>query len=219
MLITMVCPQCGGQMQIENNQDHIFCPYCGTRIENVAQRVEVSGTVHHVMDHTGEPNLIISYGSTHRDVVLVTRIVETGEKNTMVSGQRMSYHLSQGRHQIVLKIGNINYNRTIYIPRDNSPVRIVCSYNGRASISIDQPSGTPAEAAAVQEAMRVKTMSALAIVAFVLSLSYYGSPVGAALGIVDLVRKDEDHTHGLAIAAIVIGALVTITLISEKVGT
>ena len=79
MLITMVCPQCGGQMQIENNQDHIFCPYCGTRIENVAQRVEVSGTVHHVMDHTGEPNLIISYGSTHRDVVLVTRIVETGE--------------------------------------------------------------------------------------------------------------------------------------------
>ena len=127
MLVKLQCPQCRAQMEIDDQQEHIFCSFCGTKIANLREKVEitqnvnVSGTVRHVMDRSNEPNLYISYATANSSVVMVVRIVDTGTKNTYFNGQTQTYHLSPGRHDIVLKIGRKNYDRTVFIPADNAP--------------------------------------------------------------------------------------------------
>lgn len=146
MLINMKCPSCGATMQFDNSRAFMFCSYCGSKIANIAeqinvyQQVDVSGTVYHVQDRSNEPNLYISYNTNNPAVGMITRIVSTGVKNTYINGQTLSFHLAQGRQTIVLKIGRKNYDRDIVIHPSNNPVRIYASFNGRAQISIDQPS-------------------------------------------------------------------------------
>ncbi len=232
MLVKLQCPQCGAAMEIDDQQDQIYCSHCGTRIANIRERVEitqnvnVSGTVRHVMDRSNEPNLYISYATANPSVVMVVRIVDTGTKNTYLNGQTQTYHLRQGCHEIVLKIGKKNYNRTIIIPQDNSPVRINAAFTGRrAEITIDQPNMTAANSAAGDQNLLVKSQapkrkqSVLGIVAFILSFLLYTSPIAVGLAIFDLVRskKDEEHSHGLAIAALIIGSLFSLVLIMSLV--
>ena len=148
----MKCPSCGATMQFDDSKSVMDCPYCGGKVANVAeqvnitQNVNVSGTVVHVQDRSNDPNLFISYNTNNPAVGMVSRIVDTGVKGTYVNGQTLSYHLNQGPHTIVLKIGKKNYNRDIVIPPDNQPVRIYASFNGRAQISIDQPNVPVAQA-------------------------------------------------------------------------
>lgn len=132
MLIDRRCPHCGATMQFEDTMESMFCPFCGGMVSNDAFDRQDSTNIN-------EPNLYISYNSTDKNVGMVTRIVSTGVKNTYISGQTLSFHLTPGTQNIVLKIGRINYNRSVVIPSDNSPVRIYASYDGRAHISIDQP--------------------------------------------------------------------------------
>ena len=145
MLINMKCPSCGAQTQFDDSKEFMFCQYCGGKVANIAeqlninQQVSVSGTVVHVQDRSNDPNLYISYNTNNASVGLVSRIVSTGVKNTYVNGQTLSFHLNQGPQTVILKIGKKNYSRNIVIPPDNSPVRIYASFNGRAQISIDQP--------------------------------------------------------------------------------
>ena len=147
MLISMKCPSCGADMEMDDSRSEMYCNFCGGKVVNMAQKFEVTQninqnitqnvTVTHKMDHSGEPNLIINYSSSRMDVMLVTRIADTGQKNTYQNGQSMTFRLTPGKHIIVLKIGMKNYNREVYI--GDQPVRINASFNGRAYINIDQP--------------------------------------------------------------------------------
>lgn len=232
MLVKLLCPQCGAAMEIDDQQEQIYCSHCGTKIANIKEKVEitqnvnVSGTVRHVMDRSNEPNLYISYATANPSVVMVVRVVDTGTKNTYLNGQTQTYHLRQGQHEIVLKIGRKNYNRTIIIPEDNAPVRINAAFTGRrAEITIDQPNVTT-EIPAVgdrnipenRQAPKRK-QSVLGIIAFILSFLVYTSPIAVGLAIFDLIRskKDEEHSHGLAIAALIIGSIFSLGLIISLV--
>ncbi|GEM_PF-1143102 len=211
MLIKMICPRCGASLEIDDRQEIMTCKYCGYQQANLSEKVEVT----HKIDRSNDPNLYISFNTSNPSVQMVTRIVSTGQKNTYVNGQSMSFHLPAGRHEIILKIGKKNYSRTIVIPEDNQPVRISASFSGRANIGIDQPNYGTAGGKAVPLNAK-KKQSVFGIIGFILSLTMYLSPIGLALGILDLVRskKDPDHSHGLGIAAVIIGAVLSIALIS-----
>ena len=223
MLVKLQCPHCGASMEVNDSQDKVFCSYCGTEIANLKERIEItqnvnmSGTVRHVMDRSNDPNLYISYASAVPNVVMVVRIVDTGKKNTYLNGQTQTYHLSKGSHTIVLKIGKRNYERTIIIPEDNSPVRINAAYTGRvAEITIDQPNVGDED----QQTLRNNHSSGggkspLSIVAFILSLTGIASIVGVVLAIIDLInsKKDKKHSHGMSIAALIIGIVFSLSLI------
>ena len=215
-------------MQVDGNREKVFCTYCGTQIINLKDRLEItqnvnmSGTVRHVLDRSNEPNLYISYATAVSTVAMVVRIVETGQKNTYLNGQSQSYHLRKGVQTIVLKIGKKNYNRTIIIPDDNSPVRISAIYTGRrAEIAIDQPNVSNNDPIyrdsqqIIQQSQR-KIQSPLAIISFVLSLLVYTSPIGLILAIIDLIRSkhknDNEYAHGLSVAGLVIGSVVSVVI-------
>lgn len=146
-MVNMRCPQCGAELSVENDITNAFCKYCGhemvqdTSNISVSQDVNINQTVNvvHTIDRSNEPNLYINFMSVNPKIMLVTRIADTGQKNTYISGQTMTFRLTPGRHVVVLKIGKRNYNRTIFIPENNQPVRINASFSGVANINIDQP--------------------------------------------------------------------------------
>ncbi|MBR6321887.1 MAG: DUF4352 domain-containing protein [Lachnospiraceae bacterium] len=214
MLVKMICPRCGASLEIDDAESMMTCKYCGYQQANLTEKVEVT----HKVDRSNEPNLCITYNTINPNVQMVTRIVSTGQKNTYVNGQTMTFHLPAGPQEVILKIGKKNYSRNIVIPEDNQPVRISASFSGRANIGVDQPTyqvtapdGTVRN---VTGEVPKKKQSVFGIIGFILSLTMYLSPVGLALGIVDTIRakKNPDHAHGLAKAAIVIGGILTIVL-------
>ncbi len=231
MLIQLKCPQCGASMEMDEEQDRIRCPFCGSEVANMKEKIEItknvtmSGTVRHVMDRSNEPNLYISYTSAVPSVVMVVRMDDAGIRNTFLNGQTQTYHLQQGQHSLVLKIGSNNYSRTIVIPEDNVPVRINASFTGRrAEIMIDQPNvgNTGSATGQSQQAINVdkRRQSALAIISFVLSFLAYAAFAAVPLAVLDLVlsKKDKEHKHGLAIAALIIGSIMSIIMILGLVG-
>lgn len=231
MLVKMQCPHCGANMEIDDSREKIFCSFCGTEIANLKEKIEItqninmSGTVMHVMDRSNDPNLYISYATAVPNVVMVVRIVDTGTKNTYLNGQSQTYHLRKGQHSIVLKIGKKNYNRTIIIPEDNTPVRINAAYTGRrAEITIDQPNVTMTNTVTGQQTQLVaaaskKKQSVLAIISFILSFLLHAAFVAVPLAILDLIlgKKDKDHGHGLSIAALIIGTIMCSVIIMTYV--
>lgn len=60
-------------------------------------------------------------------------------------------------------------------------------------------------AQAPQQQSTKKKNSALSIVALITAILFITGPVGVLLGVIDLLKKDEEHKHGLAIAAIIVG--------------
>lgn len=244
MLFDMKCPSCGATMQFDDSKESMFCPYCGGRVTNMAeqvnvnQNINVSGTVVHVQDRSNEPNLYITYNTNNPAVGMVTRIVTTGVKSTYVNGQTLTYHLNQGPHTVVLKIGKKNYNRNIVIPPDNSPVRIYASFNGRAQISIDQPniptmpastpigsqsmsSQAPVQQVQMPQTVPGKPKAPLSIVAFVLSLTMYFSWAGAALGTVEtfVLDKNKEKNHLFSYLAMGIGTFFTLFILVGLLGS
>ena len=243
MIINMKCPSCGATMQFDDTKSVMDCPYCGGQVANIAeqlnitQNVNVSGTVVHVQDRSNDPNLFITYNTNNPSVLMVSRIVDTGVKGSYVNGQTQSYHLSQGPHTVVLKIGKKNYNRDIVIPPDNQPVRIYASFNGRAQISVDQPNvsvskfSTPGDAQSqgqtsisyTQPAPKEpgKPKSPLSIVAFILSLTYYLSWAGAGLGAVEIfvLDKKKEKNQLFSYLAMGIGTFMTVALIFGSCGS
>lgn len=237
MLVNMKCPSCGATMQFDDSMASMDCPYCGGKVANVAeqvnitQNVNVSGTVVHVQDRSNDPNLFITYNTNNPSVGMVSRIVSTGVKGTYVNGQTLSYHLSQGPQTIILKIGKKNYSRDVVIPPDNQPVRIYASFNGRAQISVDQPniqstptgvsaggqtSTAPVSAANTSVAKEPgKPKAPLSILAFILSLTFYLSWAGAGLGAVEtfVLDKKKEKNHIFSYIAMGIGTFLTLCLI------
>ncbi len=146
MLYKMVCPQCNAPMDMDDTKEFMFCPYCGTKVANLAQKVEinqqvnVSGTVMHKTDHSNEPNLMISYSSSSPEVQMLVTIPSVRVKKALaVSGQNMSFRLPEGVNTIALKIGKINYKREVNINSSKGPVRVYASWSKHAHINIDAP--------------------------------------------------------------------------------
>ena len=145
MLIKMTCPQCGASMDFDDSREFMFCTYCGTKVANVAQNiniqqnVNVSGTVMHKTDYSDESNLIINYSTIHPGVRMVVAIPSLRQKLIFLNGHNMAFRLPEGRNVIVLKIGKINYKRAIFIDSTKPPVRIDASWSGRAQIYINTP--------------------------------------------------------------------------------
>jgi DNA-directed RNA polymerase subunit RPC12/RpoP len=45
MIITLKCPECGASMEADDSRESCFCSYCGYKIVNVKEKVEISGAV------------------------------------------------------------------------------------------------------------------------------------------------------------------------------
>ena len=45
MLVSLKCPGCGANMDVDDSRDFCFCTYCGYKIVNMKEKVEVSGSV------------------------------------------------------------------------------------------------------------------------------------------------------------------------------
>lgn len=241
MMVKMVCPQCGAQLEMDENRDFMFCQHCGTKVMNAAQkyeikqdisvnqRVDVSGTVIHKIDNTGKANLFINFLSVHPGVGMVVRIADTGDKRYYMSGQTLSYHLLPGQHVLVLKIGKKNYKRVIVIPETNEPVSIFASWDGRAHINIDQPVFTTPVAANAPAPLYPATQNPsvnfqytatqkpkrtwMSIVGFVCSLTMIGCVFGLVFCIIDLVQNEKDKGHGLSIAGVIISSVSLLMII------
>ena len=244
MLIDMKCPSCGATMQFDDSKEIMSCPFCGGTVANIAQQINInqqvngSGKVIHVQDRSNDPNLYISFNTINPAVGMVSKIVTTGVKSTYINGQTLSFHLTQGEHTVVLKIGKRNYTRTIVIPPDNSPVRIYASFNKHAQISIDQPNvpvshvDTPVSnqtqqvqantdtAAFNTPQVPKKPKTPLSITAFILSLTGILSLIGAILGALETFVKDKEKekNHIFSYLAMGIGLFMTIILIIGLIG-
>lgn len=103
---------------------------------------------------------------------------------------------------------------------------VFCAYCGsqitnlkeriKAEITVDQPPvDNKCQSTLQTNQYKTKGQSVLGIIAFILSLTGYGSFIGVPLAIVDLVRqkKDVEHKHGLAIAGLVIGIVMLLVLV------
>ena len=152
---------------------------------------------------------------------MVVRIVDTNQKAFFINGQNMAFHLSPGKHDIVLKIGRKNYNRTIYVPDDYTPVNIYASFDGRARITIDQPNfNAPESGPSVgNDSMPIQTAASkpkptwMSILGFILSFTTYLSPIAIVFCILDLVKSNGKHPKGLSIAGIIISLVMLLVLI------
>lgn len=40
-LISLICPQCGGNLSVQDDKDFYFCPYCGTKVINQARTTNI----------------------------------------------------------------------------------------------------------------------------------------------------------------------------------
>ena len=146
MLIKLVCPNCGAPMDVDDSKSVIFCSNCGTKMLNQQEVVQIQQ--HVVVEHKTEKDphtLIVNYTASDMNVKLVVLVRAIKRKDVLISGQQMKYILAPGQYVIVLKIGKINYNRSIVVPKDGTPVEIHASWAGRANISIDQPLYDPSE--------------------------------------------------------------------------
>ncbi len=148
MLVKMQCPQCGATLDFDDSRAFMFCSFCGTKIANISeektvninQNINVSGTVVHKRDISNEPNLEISYSSTDLGLRLVTVVKDSVDlKWGYTHGQKMAYKLLPGMYTVIFAVPKHKWSRIIYIPNDNTPVRIDVVFSGRVSIYIDQP--------------------------------------------------------------------------------
>lgn len=44
-LIVAKCPSCGANLEIDNSRDYMFCQFCGTKIVDQVQKIEINGAV------------------------------------------------------------------------------------------------------------------------------------------------------------------------------
>lgn len=237
------CSQCGGELDRPVNRDFTFCKYCGNKVECAGHAPSAQTETPSVPTYadTNEPNLIITYTSTHPGVRLVTRIASTGQRNVFSNGQAMGFRLPKGRHIIVLKIGKHNHNREIFITDDNRPVRIDAGFSGRSFINIDQPlytmpTNAPASAVGVNiqtntqrsvptstpvfvtEPQPAQPLAPLSLASFLLSILVVLAPVGFIMGIIELSRGRTGKNRGFAKAGVALGAIFTTLILIYLLG-
>lgn len=111
------CPQCGGQMQRQGND--LFCPYCGCRITNLAQTININENVSYepvkpaydfVMHLTAE-----SIKPTVNNYAIVRlpggEVVKKGRATATTTTTTLNFSLPTGYYEIRLS----RYSRKVYI--------------------------------------------------------------------------------------------------------
>ena len=228
MLIKLVCPQCGGKMDIDDSREKAFCLFCGTELINFSQKVDitqninVSGTVIHKMDRSEDANLYIEFSSSDPRALMVISFDKTKVKKVIHNGQTGTMKLPLGTYIATMDLAGKRYRREITIV-DYAPVRINASSFGRREIVIDQPQASTGQkmqeqAAKPEQTARGPKPSGYSIAGFIFSLTLYFSIVGIILAAIDLV-KVKDKPHGLSVAAIIIGAVFTLFLVILLIGS
>ena len=222
MLQKLICPQCGGQMELDDSCDKAICPYCGSEVANMAQKVEVkhSGTVVTKADRSNEPNLIIDFSCEEPDGRMIITFNNTKMKRVINNGQTVSMKLPLGHCVAEMDLAGRSYKRELWIVED-APVRINASAFGRREIVIEQPDyklpdGTVAQAPTqnnVPSGPRVKPHP-FSVVGFICALTVVGGILGVVFGILGVIKSKNEKPKALAIVAIILGAIFTIGLIA-----
>ena len=223
MLRELVCPQCGGKMEVDEAADKAVCVYCGCELKNfhqkidINQNVNVSGHVTAKMDRSNEPNLIIDFSCEEPTGRMVIEFNNSKLKRIINNGQTVTMKLPLGRTIAIMDLAGKSYKREIWIV-EHAPVRINASAFGRREIVIEQPDYEVPESEK-QNAQKEKAPSdpaarpsGMSIAAFIASLTFFGSPVGLALGIVSLILAKQ-RKKVFSVLAIIFGAILTLSLI------
>lgn len=86
------------------------------------------------------PNVTVYFNSVNRGVIMVVRVVATGEKRILKNGEATQFTLPAGSQTLIIKIGKKNYSRNVLvIPNQN--VNIFCAFDGRGRITVENPNG------------------------------------------------------------------------------
>ena len=151
------CDQCGSPVVFDDTREFMFCWHCGKKIFNPGPAAEPAGQLMPVAPapakiapvnivpppvpnfYTG-PNLIVSYQSDKPQYPMFFRIHTTNEKFNINPGQTMSFRLNQGRHALFFGFCGKYYRRDVRIVLGNAPIKIDCSWYGRARIDVIQSS-------------------------------------------------------------------------------
>lgn len=225
MLIELICPKCGGKMEIDASREKCFCTFCGAEVVNVAQKIDinqnvnVSGTVTTKMDRSNEPNLIVDFSAAEPNARMIITFDNTKIKRVINNGQSVEMRLPLGHTTATMDLGGRSYKRDLWIVAE-APVRVNASAFGTREIVIEQPpyqisEQDEAEMAIKEEEEKRRVQSrpsGLSIAAFILSLTFYGSIVGLVFGIICLA-KDRERKKVFALLGTIFGGVFTILFI------
>lgn len=228
MLVKLICPQCGGKMEIDDSQEKAYCTFCGAELANLTQKIDitqtvnVTGTVVTKNDRSNEPNLIIDFSCEEPNGRMVITFNNTKMKRVINNGQTASMRLPLGHCVAEMDLAGRSYKRDLWIVED-APVRINASAFGRREIVIEQPPYKEPEPVAQANGQQAPVQQAPAaprakphpfsVVGFILSLTVIAGVVGLVFGILGLIKSKNERPKTLAVLAIVFGAVFTLCLI------
>ena len=135
MLVKMQCSNCGAQLEVDNNCDVFFCKHCGTKMVNLAEKIEIS---HKITDANAD-NVSIVFSSLRPELRITSSVTDTGRQDVLTHGDTIGFRLNVGWHEIVFTYGGWSQKETIYIREDNALVKISVSFTGRWNVSVSQP--------------------------------------------------------------------------------
>lgn len=132
-----------------------------------------------------------------------------------MNGQTATFHLTRGYQEIQIRVGKKRFVRKIFIREDNAPVRINVVFDGHIHIDIDQPEFVDASGAR-GTIDNSDPGNGRSITALVFSFFPLLSIAAIVLAIVDLASsaKQKRAKHGRAIAALIIGSIMTVATIA-----
>lgn len=202
MLVKMTCSQCGAGLEMGDDQSFMICPFCGSKVANLSQRVEIKQDVKvsHTVDKYPNASAVIRYNSSKADSTMLYRI-DRGGKCGIRPGQERELVLTPGVHTAHIKIGSRNYHRDFIVPNYHAVVIIECDWFAHAEINIIQPQvqadskGDSAPAAAPVDAVTAPKKKK--------GLLIWGIIV-AALGFIALISSDS-NTITLSILILLVG--------------
>lgn len=144
MLVNLICPQCGGKMEVDDSKEKAFCTFCGAELANFHQKIDInqnvnlSGTVTTKQDRSLEPNLYIEFSAEEPDAKMIITFDNNKMKRVILNGHSASMRLPLGHCVAKMDLAGKSYKRDLYIV-EQAPVRVNASAFGRREIVIEQP--------------------------------------------------------------------------------
>ena len=145
MIYNIICTNCGGQMQFDDANEHMFCRSCGQKILRISVLSAVNAAAAKPFapaPRSAGSNLAVSYDTSMTNVQMTLYLDDGSEPVHFTNGKSKKFHLEPGHHTLVFMIGNRSYRRNIEIIPGGPAYKAECGWcDGRAYISINQPSG------------------------------------------------------------------------------
>lgn len=142
-LVPAMCPNCGAHLRVDPSYKLARCGACGTEclVQNAIQTLNVSGSVNVVHsgvviqkhDHSGEPNLIVTYSSTIPSINMSLNIIPGPQKVIFLNGATQQFTLAPGQYRLVASVGgffekiNETVVRDVTISESHRPVTVSVS--------------------------------------------------------------------------------------------